>query len=83
MKYENGWYEDVEDYLYDEDNFIWDDLEWSKNAEKRRDQILYKRVQAYEDAEDDITMKKSFLAVKVTAAAALIAALGFSAPYVA
>ena len=81
MKYENGWYEDVEDYLYDEDNFIWDDLEWSKNAEKRRDQILYKRVQAYEDAEDDITMKKSFLAVKVTAAAALIAALGFSANY--
>ena len=78
MMYESGWYDDVEEYLYDENNFVWDDIEWSKNAEKKRDQRLYKMVQAYEDAEDDIQMKKAFLAVKVTTAAALIAALGFS-----
>lgn len=78
MKYENGWYEDIEDYLDDENNFVWDDMEWSKNAEKRRDRRLYKRVQAYEDAEDDIAMKKAFLTAKVTAAAALLATLGLS-----
>lgn len=78
MKYENGWYDDIEDYLNDEDNFVWDDIEWSKNSEKRREQRLYKRVQAYEDAEDDIAMKKAFITVKVTNVAALIAALGLS-----
>ena len=78
MKYENGWYDDIEDYLNDEYNFVWDDMEWSKNAEKRRDRRLYKRVQAYEDAEDDVSMKRAFLTVKVTAAAALIATLGLS-----
>lgn len=78
MKYENGWYDDIEAYLDDEYNFVWDDMEWSKNAEKRRDQRLYKRVQAYEDAEDDVTMKNAFLTAKVTAAVALLATLGFS-----
>lgn len=78
MKYESGWYEDIEDYLDDENNFVWDDMEWSKNAEKRRDQRLYKRVQAYEDAEADIAMKKAFITVKVTTVAALLATLGLS-----
>ncbi len=78
MKYENGWYDDIEAYLDDENNFVYDDMEWSKNAEKRRDRRLYKRVQAYEDAEDDIAMKKAFITVKVTTAAALLATLGFS-----
>lgn len=80
-KYENGWYNDVEDYLNDENNFVWNDMERSKNAEKRRDQRLYKRVQAYEDAEDDIAMKKTFIAIKVTTAAALIATLGLSVKF--
>ena len=78
MKYENGWYDDIEDYLNDEDNFVWDDIKWSKNSEKRREQRLYKRVQAYEDAEDDIAMKKAFITVKATTAAALLATLGLS-----
>lgn len=78
MKYENGWYDDIEAYLDDDYNYVYDDMEWSKNAEKRRDRRLYKRVQAYEDAEDDITMKKAFLTAKVTAAVALLATLGFS-----
>lgn len=78
MKYENGLYDDIEAYLDDEYNFVWDDMEWSKNAEKRRNQRLYKRVQAYEDAEDDVTMEKAFLTAKVTAAVALLATLGFS-----
>lgn len=78
MKYESGWYEDIEKYLYDERNDVFDDIEWSKNAVKRRDRSLYKRVQAYEDAEDDISMKKAFITVKVTAAAALLVTAGFA-----
>lgn len=78
MKYEGGWYEDVERYLDDERNYVFDDMEWSKNAEKRRDRRLYKRVQAYEDAEDDITMKKAFITLKATAAAALLVTAGFA-----
>ncbi len=78
IKYENGWYKDIEDYLDDEDNFVWDDMELSKNAEKRRDQRLYKRVQAYEDADNDIAMKKTFLTVKIAAVVAMLATLGFS-----
>lgn len=78
MKYESGWYEDIEKYLYDERNDVFDDIEWSKNAVKRRDRSLYKRVQEYEDAEDDISMKKAFITVKVTAAAALLVTAGFA-----
>ena len=78
MKYESGWYEDIEKYLYDERNEVFDDIEWAKNAVKRRDRSLYKRVQAYEDAEDDISMKKAFITVKVTAAAALLVTAGFA-----
>lgn len=78
MKYESGWYEDVEDYLEDKNNFVRDDIEWSKNAEPIKDHRLYKKVQAYEDAEADIAMKKAFLTAKVTAVAALLATLGFS-----
>ena len=78
IKYESGWYEDIEKYLYDERNDVFNDIEWSKNAVKRRDRSLYKRVQAYEDAEDDISMKKAFITVKVTAAAALLVTAGFA-----
>lgn len=78
MKYEHEWYEDVEDYLYD-NYYVHEELEESRTAEKRRDQRLYKRVQAYEDARDDITMKKAFIGMKITAVATLLAATGFSA----
>lgn len=78
IKYESDWYEDIEKYLDDERNYVFDDMERSKNAEKRRDRRLYKRVQAYEDAEDDITMKKAFITVKVTAAIALLVTAGFA-----
>lgn len=79
MKYENDWYEDVEDYLYDNYDYAAAEIEQSRMAEKRREQRLYKRVQAYEDARDDITMKKAFIGMKVTAIATLLAASGFAA----
>ena len=82
IKYENGWYDDIEKYLNDEKQWVWDDMEWSKNAEKRKDQRLYKRVQAYEDAEDDIQMQKAFLALKLSAVAAMLVALGLTVNFV-
>ena len=77
MKYESNWYEDIEMYL-DDNYHAYNEIEASRVAEKRRDQWLYKRVQAYEDAEDDITMKRAFLGVKVTAATALLATSFFA-----
>lgn len=71
IKYEHNWYEDIEMYL-DDNYYAYNEIEESRVAVKKRDQRLYKRVQAYEDAENDITMKKTLLGLKVTAAAALL-----------
>ena len=78
VMYENEDYNDIEDYLYDNYEYVYEDLEQSKNSKTRRGQRLYKRVQAYEDARDDITMKNAFIGMKVTAVAVLLAGAGLS-----
>lgn len=78
MMYESDDYNDIEDYLYDNYEYVYEDLEQSKKSKTRRGQRLYKRVQAYEDARDDITMKKAFIGMKTTAVAVLLAGAGLS-----
>lgn len=74
------------DYYYDleedyETGYITrDDVEESKNAKKRRDRKLYKEVQEYEDAMDDITARKGWNAFKIgLATTALAGAIALSA----
>lgn len=76
--YEKGKFGDIEDYLYDNYARAHIEIEKSRNAEKRRDQRLYKRVQKYEDAREDITTKRVFIGMKALAIATLIAAAGIS-----
>lgn len=62
------------DYIEDEYKYLTqEEVNASKNATKRRDKRLYKEVQAYEDATDDVTMRKGWLAFKVSLAVALLA----------
>lgn len=49
------------------------EIEESKNAKKRGDRWLYKEVQKYEDAKDDVTFRKGWIAFKVGLGAALLA----------
>lgn len=73
LKYECGHYNRIEDdLLYKECTFR--DVEKSRISEKRKDKKLYKKVQAYEDARDDVVMKNAFFGIKITAAAALLVA---------
>lgn len=62
------------DYIEDEYKYLTQqEVNASKNATKRRDKRLYKEVQAYEDATDDVTMRRGWLAFKVSLAVALLA----------
>ena len=81
MMYENEDYRDVEDYLYDNYGYICADLEQSRTAKTRKEQKLYKRVQAYEDAREDITMKKAFISMKVAAVAGMLVATGVAGKF--
>lgn len=65
-----GSFDDIED----EYEFLTQkEVDESKNAERRRDRRLYKEVQAYEDAREDITVRKGWMAFKIGLAAALLA----------
>lgn len=66
----SGVYENIE---YDYDTYSPREIEESKNAKKRRDRWLYKEVQAYEDARDDVTTRKDWRAFKIGLGAALLA----------
>ena len=62
------------DYIEDEYEYLTQqEVDVSKNATKRRDKRLYKEVQAYEDATDDVTMRRGWLAFKISLAAVLLA----------
>lgn len=62
------------DYIEDEYEYLTQqEVDASKNATKRRDKRLYKEVQAYEDATDDVTMRRGWLAFKISLAAVLLA----------
>lgn len=62
------------DYVEDNYNFFTaQEIEESKNAKKRRDRSLYKEVQQYEDAEDDVTVRRGWTAFKIGLAAAMLA----------
>lgn len=74
------------DYFFDieediEEGYITkEDVQASKNAKKRRDRKLYKEVQAYEDAMDDVTVRKGWNVFKTSlAATALAGAVALSA----
>ena len=61
-------------YIEDEyENLTQQEIDASKKATKRRDKRLYKEVQAYEDATDDITMRRGWLGFKIGLAAVLLA----------
>lgn len=63
-------YEDIEDeYNY----FTQAEIDESKNADKRKDRRFYKEVQEYEDAKEDITVRKGWRAFRVGLAAAMLA----------
>lgn len=81
MMYECEDYNDIEDYLYDNYGYIHGDLEQSRTSKTRRGQRLYKRVQAYEDAREDIAMKKTFTTIKVAAVVGMLAATGFAGKF--
>lgn len=73
-KYNKGYL----DYIGDEiDNLYINqrDVDESKNAKKRRDRRLYKEVQAYEDAVEDVTVRRGWLAFKVGLAASALAGI--------
>lgn len=62
------------DYIENEYEYLTQqEVDVSKNATKRRDKRLYKEVQAYEDATDDVTMRRGWLAFKISLAALLLA----------
>lgn len=67
---DKDYYEDIED---DYNFFSLKELEASKNAKKRKDRKLYKKVQDYEDAKEDVTAKKGWSAFKIGLATALLA----------
>ena len=69
-KIDRGSFEYVEDYY---DTFLPSEIEDSKNAKKRSEKRLYKEVQAYEDARDDVTVRRGWRAFKIGLATALLA----------
>lgn len=50
-----------------------EDIKSSKTATKRRDRKLYKEVQAYEDAVEDVTVRRGWATFKIGLATALLA----------
>lgn len=50
-----------------------ENIEFSKNATKGKDKKLYKEVQNYEDAREDVTVRRGWTAFKVGLAAAMLA----------
>lgn len=58
---------------YEYDYIISSEIEKSKNAIKRRDRKLYKEVQAYEDAVEDVTVRRGWTTFKIGLATALLA----------
>lgn len=61
-KYNRGRFDYIED---DYDNITLQELKDSKNSRKRSDRRFYKEVQEYEDAYDDVTVRKGWTAFKV------------------
>lgn len=67
---DKGLYEDIEeDYGFISEK----EIEMSKNAKKRSERRFYKEVQEYEDAKDDVRLRKGWKAFKIGLAASLLA----------
>lgn len=67
---DKGLYEDIEeDYEFISEK----EIEMSKNAKKRSERRFYKEVQEYEDAKDDVRLRKGWKAFKIGLAASLLA----------
>lgn len=65
-----GYYDDIEeDYDYISEK----EIEMSKNASKRADKRFYREVQEYEDAVEDITVRRGWKAFKIGLATAMLA----------
>lgn len=58
---------------FDDGYITYRDIQKSKQASKRKDRILYKEVQEYEDARDDITARKAYRAFKIGLGTTLLA----------
>lgn len=67
---DKGLYEDIEE---DYDFISEKEIEMSKNAKKRSERRFYKEVQEYEDAKDDVRLRKGWKAFKIGLAASLLA----------
>lgn len=67
---DKGLYEDIEE---DYDFISEKEIEMSKNAKKRSERRFYKEVQEYEDAKDDVKLRKGWKAFKIGLAASLLA----------
>ncbi len=71
-KLKNYYFEDLEDDY--ECNYInQNSIDNSKNAKKRSDRRLYKQVQAYEDAVEDVSVRRGWTAFKVSLAGLALA----------
>ena len=67
---DKGLYEDIEE---DYDFISEKEIEMSKNAKKRSERRFYKEVQEYEDAKDDVRLRKGWKAFKIGLVASLLA----------
>lgn len=81
QKLNRHYFNDIKDDL--EEGYITKrDIEISKNAEKRKERKLYKKVQDYEDAIEDVTMQKGWRNFKIglatTALAGVLALSSFT-----
>lgn len=75
----NGTYDDIEEGY---DNILQEEIDDSKNAKKKADRRFYREVQEYEDAVDDVTLRKGWNRFKVGLATLLlitsIGAIGYT-----
>lgn len=65
-----GYFDDIE---FNYDTFSQEEIDRSKNAIKKSDRSLYREVQAYEDAKEDVTVKRGWTTFKVGLATSMLA----------
>ena len=68
----NAYYEDLE-YDYENNLITQKEVDNSRESTKRRDRKLFKEVQEYEDAKEDVSARKGWIAFKLGLATAAIA----------
>lgn len=75
MKYNSGDFDYIED---DYDDLTREDMKYYKTSKDRDDREFYKEVQSYEDATDDVTVRRGWLAFKISLATIMLCtSIGF------